>query len=256
MFGFSEATHKTYKHNFLRKIEIKFLFSPISLEENDSLIKKCLISLFPDYQLEKKLNFIFDIENKNEVIENKGAEEEIYFIFKKDKSSLQINKDSFILKINGSEYQSFKNITFIIEKIVELSSLLKIDVFKVISFNKLNILELKEVEDLSNVSYYAHHEYINSEIRKPNSHNLVINDFRTLSMKNVDEKADLMLKYGLNSPTNEQGKLKHLFIQIDITTQDILKNDVITTLKKVNKELFNVFNWTISYKLINLLEND
>ena len=79
MFGFSEATHKTYKHNFLRKIEIKFLFSPISLEENDSLIKKCLISLFPDYQLEKKLNFIFDIENKNEVIENKGTEEEIYY---------------------------------------------------------------------------------------------------------------------------------------------------------------------------------
>ena len=140
------------------------------------MAKEYISPLFPDFQLEKKLNFIFDLQNTNEVIENKGTEEEIYFIFKKDKSLLQVTEDSFVLKINGSEYQSLESIIPIIEKIIELASSLGIDTFQGINFNKLNILELKEVEKLSDLSYYAHQEYINTEIRKPNQSQLVIND--------------------------------------------------------------------------------
>ena len=256
MFGFPEATYKTYKHNFLRKIEIKFLFSRIELKDKESLIKEYISPLFADFQLEKKLNFIFDLQNTNEVIENKGTEEEIYFIFKKDKSLLQLTEDSFVLKINGSEYQSLESIIPIIEKIIKLASSLGIDTFQGINFNKLNILELKEVKELSDLSYYAHQEYINTEIRKPNQSQLVINDYRTLTMANLDEKALLILKYGVNSPTNEEGKLNHIFIEIDITSKEVRTTETLSTLKKVNKEMFNIFNWTISDKLINLLEND
>ena len=256
MFGFPEANYKTYKHNFLRKIEIKFLFPHIELKDRESLIKECISPLFPDFQLEKKLNFIFDLQNTNEVIENKGTEEEIYFIFKKDKSLLQVTEDSFVLKINGSEYQSLESIIAITENIIKLAPLLGINTFERINFNKLNILELKEVEELSDLSYYAHQKYINTEIRKPNQSQLVINDYRTLTMTNSDEKALLILKYGINSPTNERGKLNHIFIEIDITSKDVHTTETLSTLKEVNKEMFNIFNWTVSNELINLLEDD
>ncbi len=256
MFGFPEAIHKIYKHNFLRKIEIKFLFPPIDLKDKEALVKEYISPLFPDFQEEKKLNFIFDLQNSNEVIENKGSEEERYFIFKKDKSLLQITEDSFVLKINGSEYQSLKSIIPITEKIIKLASSLGIDTFQGVNFNKLNILELKEVEELSNLSYYAHQEFINTEIRKPHQPQLVINDYRTLTMANLNEKALLVLKYGVNSPTNEEGKLNHIFIEIDITTKDVRVTETLSVLEKVNKEMFNIFNWTVSEKLINLLENE
>ena len=256
MFGFPEANYKTYKHNFLRKIEIKFLFPHIELKDRESLIKECISPLFPDFQLEKKLNFIFDLQNTNEVIENKGTEEEIYFIFKKAKSLLQLTEDSFVLKINGSEYQSLESIIAITENIIKLAPLLGINTFERINFNKLNILELKEVEELSDLSYYAHQKYINTEIRKPNQSQLVINDYRTLTMTNSDEKALLILKYGINSPTNERGKLNHIFIEIDITSKDVHTTETLSTLKEVNKEMFNIFNWTVSNELINLLEDD
>jgi len=254
MFGFPEATHKIYKHNFLRKIEIKFLFSRIELKDKESLVKEHISPLFPDFQLKKNINLIFDIENKNNIIENKGVtEEQVYFIFKKDKSLLQLTEDSFVLKINGSEYQSLESIIAITENIIKLAPLLGINTFERINFNKLNILELKEVEELSDLSYYAHQKYINTEIRKPNQSQLVINDYRTLTMTNSDEKALLILKYGINSPTNERGKLNHIFIEIDITSKDVHTTETLSTLKEVNKEMFNIFNWTVSNELINLI---
>ena len=257
MFGFPEATHKIYKHNFLRKIEIKFLFSRIELKDKESLVKEHISPLFPDFQLKKNINLIFDIENKNNIIENKGVtEEQVYFIFKKDKSLLQLTEDSFVLKINGSEYQSLESIITITENIIKLAPLLGINTFERINFNKLNILELKEVEELSDLSYYAHQKYINTEIRKPNQSQLVINDYRTLTMTNSDETALLILKYGINSPTNERGKLNHIFIEIDITSKDVHTTETLSTLKEVNKEMFNIFNWTVSNELINLLEDD
>ena len=82
MFGFPEATHKIYKHNFLRKIEIKFLFSRIELKDKESLVKEHISPLFPDFQLKKNINLIFDIDNKNNILENKGVtEEQVYFMF-------------------------------------------------------------------------------------------------------------------------------------------------------------------------------
>ena len=64
-------------------------------------------------------------------MKNKGVtEEQVYFIFKKDKSLLQVTEDSFVLKINGSEYQSLESIIPITEKIIKLASSLGINTFE------------------------------------------------------------------------------------------------------------------------------
>ena len=261
MFGFPLVEHKVYKNNFLRNIILIFHFNQAELKGKEQTFRGRLDQFFPQFQLSKaeSLNITFG-NNTGKIQSQNISEEKDIFTFKTKagQSSLVINDSSFLFNFNGLEYQSFNNIKNIVQDILTIANEdLEINIFNNIIFRKLNVLEVNAPNDnmIGDISYTAYNQFISDINRVPQTQ-FLINDFRTLTMKNQVENTNLNLKYGLNSPLSIPGQINHIFIDCEISAINVDSNNAIEKIQKINTELFNIFNWVSSQNLIRLLEQN
>lgn len=260
MFGFPEVPRKVYKSNFLRHISITLNYKKISdgISLDYESFAPILSDFFPDFNIGEKRDIGVSFNQQKGIIER---EVESHFsnvlIFKNDKtnSSIKISDTDIEIDIEGRLYSSFTDIRRVLEGIFDkCCKTLSINEFLNISIKKLNVLEIDKEgrgkEGFEDFVYSAYNNFMNNDLSIPTKR-FVINDFRSINMHN--ENSLLNLKYGINSPENVPGDIKHIFIDARILQNMVNVQDALNSIDKINQELFNIYNWTISEKLINLI---
>lgn len=260
MFGFPETSHNVFKKNFLRTIIFDFQFaSDISLKEKKGELINFFSPFFPILEEAKPSGFSVKFSDKNStpIIENNmSSDDNILLNFKSQNNNriLSVEKHSLKLIIAGSDYSSFSNMVSLLEVIKKVLS--GVFLVEVLNFNlrKLNVVEIDLKGDTSGEpAVNLFNEFINiSDISFPKK-NLLLNNMTTFQMKNIEFKSQLLVRYGVNSPQNIPGHLNHLLIDIDIHLNELKVDDQIQSIKKVNDEAYNVYNWIISDKFRQIL---
>lgn len=265
MFGFPEIAHKKFKQNFLRTVIFNFNYNAISyaLKANSNEIYNLFRDVLPspievkDIQTFNTFNISIGNEKNVPVLETKNnLENGVVLILKsKDKNKvLTITNHNINYTIAKSGYDSFietKKELEIIKTLLEKT--LKINNLSSINLRKINVVEINlQNKNSGQLTYNIFSDIIEQgNLSNPNV-DFVLNNITVLTMKN-NQNGQLILKYGINSPTNTPGLINHILIDIDI---HLLNKDVkglSKNLELVNNESFNIFNWVISDKFKEIL---
>ncbi len=255
MFGFPEIAHKKFKQNFLRTVIFNFNYNAISydLKANSNEIYNLFKDVLPS-PIEVKdiqtLNISIGNEKNAPILEAKNNLENGVVLILKSKDNnkvLTITNHTISYTIAKSGYDSFietKKELEIIKTFIEKT--LKVTDLSSVNLRKINVVEINLQDKKSGqLTYNIFNDIIEQgNLNNPNV-DFVLNNITVLTMKN-NQNGQLILKYGINSPTNIPGLINHILIDIDI---QILNNDVkglSKNLESANKESFNIFNWVIS----------
>lgn len=263
MFGFPKEDYKVFKRNFLRSVILDFQFaeSNNSIKQKKDEILKLFRDDFKSCEEKKQSTFSIKISNKSSspIVENQeSTDDEIHLVLKSDnnKKQLEVDRRSIKLVIPGFEYVSFDAIHPLIDKIKSLLAILEVTNVNGFNLRKLNVIEIGLNGDTSGTpGFAAYNEFLKvSEFESPKK-NLVMNNITSFQMKNVEQNAQLLVRHGINSSQNIPGHLNHLLIDIDFHFYDKSVGSLFDSIKSANEETFNVYNWLISDKLKNILEN-
>lgn len=255
MFGFPNALHKHFNKNFLKTVILQLTF-----DENLNFIKKKdeIISLFSsDFprvnpNVTKGIQITFKPKEQTPILQSLNDEEGIEMKSIDGQKILSINKSSFSVTISGRSYKNFNSLKQEISKVNEFFNICDISTVKKTAIRKMNIIEFRIANNpieileqiispdlLSNLSYFPKSELIKQNIQTVN---YVNNEYR------------LNLKYGLNVPPPPNTELGQVIIDIDlINLSNTTIDNVFEMASSMNQEIFNVFNWSISDKTLNLL---
>jgi len=262
MFGFPEIAHKKFKQNFLRTVIFNFNYNTISFDFKANSDK--IYNLFKDvlpYPIEVKDVQTFNISIGNEknvpVLEAKNNLENGVVLILKSKDNnkvLTITNHTISYTIAKSGYDSFVETKKELEKIKDLlDEILEITALSSINLRKINVVEINlQNKNSGQLTYNIFNDLIEQgNLNNPNI-DFVLNNIIVLTMKN-NQNGQLILKYGINSPTNTPGSINHILIDIDIHLLNNNVKELSKNLELANNESFNIFNWVISDKFKEIL---
>ena len=259
MFGFPEIAHQKFKQNFLRTVVFNFNYNtiPYDLKANSSKIHTLFKDILPAaLEIKNIRNINLSIGNDKIETTTKHVENDVVLTLKNKTNNkiLTITNQSINYNIAGSDYDSFIEIKKDLEKI----KILLTKVFNVILLTSTNLRKINVVELNNNISGQLTYDIFNDIVKQGNLTNpnidFVLNNITVLTMKNK-ENSQLILKYGINSPSNTLGLLNHILIDIDIQLLNKNSKEIVKNIESANNESFNIFSWVISDKFVNEVLN-
>ena len=197
-------------------------------------------------------------QGKTPIMDSSESSEEGYeFRTKDNKKIVHFTKDTFTYTIFGEIYTNFENTFEEIERIfLPLLKKAGINNLSRIDIRKINLMEAKSPDNVSG-------EFLLNECFK----NSLVNNFTsfpelkylesgTSSVQLKMENYQMNLSYGFLPDKPDLKRKKQILLDIDLfkISTDLLLNDVESEWKKINQEIFNVFNWALNKNLISSLK--
>jgi uncharacterized protein (TIGR04255 family) len=254
MFGFQEVGHQEYKKNFLKVVVFSIRFKREKLTEEQ--IKKINV-LFKDTfpRFSKFSDNDVQISFNNENIQYQKNEQVLKFTNIEGNKVIHITDNALFFQISGKGYKCFDKIETDLEKISNFLLTQKIDTIDRLAIRKINLIEFTNSKNPSDVlTYLLNPNLVHYLEFLPNREN-INHSMHSLNYKN--ENNFLNIKYGLIIPSNLTGDSGQLVLDIDLyKQQNISSKDIVSISKKINQEIFNVFNWLISDETKKILSDD
>lgn len=256
MFGFPKVEYKIFKKNFLKTVVFQINFEKPSDEFKDysDEIKKIFSADFPRFNSSKGKGFSISFTNdKNPNFQETEEGHNIELRSKDGQSIININENSLTYTLTAKTYRSFSSIKSNLNKISELLNLCSVNELNRIAVRKINIVEFKnENENPSDIlDFMINPNLIGNLNSIPNRKN-INHCIQAINLKNNENH--LNIKYGLNVPSQLEGNIGQLIIDIDLyKIGSVEVKELFSTFKEINSETFNIFNWVINENTIKIL---
>jgi len=258
MFGFPDSHRKDgfkHKKNLLRTAIFQLKYPKVeTIRENHEKLERQLLSKFPNkkdlMRGEAKIRFE---PSKTPILESaSGAKNGFEFRTEDDKKIFRIAEEAFSYTVFGDVYMNFE------ETSKELEGLLLpaletcgIDAVSWVSARKINIMEPSVSDNFTSASLlnFAFNENIISHIMAFPNTTIVKSGVSQVTLKTADYR--LNFSYGLlPKPPEVKMDKPQLILDIDLISESQFQvKDVIPEWRKINQEMYNIFNWSISEQL-------
>jgi uncharacterized protein (TIGR04255 family) len=254
MFGFKNVERKNYKNNFLKVILFQLHYDEINCKDKVQDIQSVLKENFPRFKASPGQGFRISFDNNLPNFQETKGEFNIDARSEDGQKVITISNNSILLTVNGAAYKSFQTTLNHFNEINSILEICQINKVNRVAVRKVNLLEFEINENpcdilnllinpelIGNIAYAPSQQSINHYIQSLNYNN---NDYF------------LNTKYGLSIPKQMESKIGQIIIDIDLYNQSKTPiNNIINISQEINSEIFNVFNWVISDKFLELLNN-
>lgn len=256
MFGFKEIPYKQYQTNFLKTVVFHILYPKIEdFNDKKNEIIDTFKAVFPRINTPPGGEISISFDNKEtpivQHVKNEGTIE-----MKSDSGQkvLNISNSLLSLTISGREYKSNSDLKELIKNINDFFQRCSIEETYRIAIRKINIIEFNYSDNDSSteiLSSVINEQLVGDVSYLPNS-KFIKQNMHLLNFNNGDY--NLNLKYGLNIPQVPSKNIAQVIIDIDLFNDSITSVDgLINITDKINKEIFNAYNWSLSETFLKLL---
>ena len=253
MFGFPKTEHKRFEKNFLKSVVFQFQFEKyLDLKSKETDIKEIFITKFPRLSSGKGKGFEIILDKGNTKFQETNNGHNVNMKSENGQRVIDINETSLSFTIAGSSYISFEDLITDLKNIISFLNLCGITVINKLAIRKINIVEFKNNENPSEILDFLLNPTRVSNIQDFPEKNLIDHSIQSVNYKK--EEKYLNIKYGLNIPPQLNSEIGQLIIDIDLYDKEaISKEHILSKLKLMNSEIFNIFNWTINEKTKQIL---
>ena len=130
--------------------------------------------------------------------------------------------------------------------------LCKIENIRRLAIRKINIVEFKISDNPSEILEFLITPELLSNLNYFPNANLIRQNIHTINYH--EDSYRLNLKYGLNVPPPPNTELGQVLIDIDLFNSSTINvSEIFNIADSINSEIFNIFNWTISENILQLL---
>lgn len=265
MFGFPK-THREkgfkFKTNLLKSATFQLKFAESNtVKPNREKLKTLLETVFPIMRdiFKQEVRVKFEKE-KTPVLESAQSEAEGFEFQSEDKKKIfRLTETTFTYTIFGDIYTNFEDIKNELDALLlPALGVCQIPSANWVSIRKTNILETTSPENrppqIDLLKNAFNETLIKNILSLPNSEN-VESQTSNITLKTNGYK--LNLNYGLLSNAIDR-KIENpqLILDIDLISQgDFPMKNIGTEWDKINDEIFNIFNWSITESLKESLNN-
>ncbi|CAN5173623.1 hypothetical protein BH23BAC1_BH23BAC1_40820 [soil metagenome] len=253
MFGFPKNSHKSFKKNFLKRVIYQILYDENELfQHKKEAIKNLFNEQFPNQSIVAPTKVEISFSQTQTQIINEIKEDDVLELKSQDgQKVLRINNSSFSLTINGIAYKDYESLKNDLKNLKNLLKLLEISEINRVAIRKINIVEFKLIGNPSELLQYIINSNLIGNLSYFPSCEKIYNNLQSLNYR--DNENNLNLKYGLNiHPSKEKGRV---IIDIDLFKQStVLSKEIFSLSDEINNEIFNIFNWVLNPKALELLD--
>ena len=246
MFDFPKVEHKNFDKNFLKTVIFQINFEKYNnLNNKSKKIGELFKDNFPRFNLGKGKSYEILLNNENTNFQQIEDGHNIIMKSENGQRIINIKENSLSFTVSGTSYKSFDNISKDLENIISFLTLCEINEITRLAIRKINIVEFKNSENPSDILRFLLNPTLINHIEKfPNGQN-INHSIQSINFKKNNDF--LNIKYGLNIPPQLNYEVGQLIIDIDLFQQDkIDKSSILNKSKKINSEIFNIFNWIIN----------
>lgn len=255
MFGFPKSDRPKnfqFNRNFLKSVifQVKFDNNESVLSSKEKLIKK-LEGSYPVHNVLKGVGFGFKLgEEKTPIIkEVKDHEDAIEFKSKDSNRILNISGDAITLTNLGKGYSNFEGFLDEVVKLRNVFDLCGIKLFTRVAIRKINIIEFtppggNDSMVLEFLPVIFNQAMIDNLMVFP-GREMIKQGVTTLNYVSGDDRMNL--RYGL-LPLNPKTNRHSVLLDVDVYTleKELSTNKLEPKLVAINKEIFDIFNWSLS----------
>ncbi|WP_292474260.1 TIGR04255 family protein [Methanosphaera sp.] len=246
----------TLKDNFLSEIIFRIDFTTIlelagTQKESAKKFRNRIIAQFPNLEILQQQKVNLNININKGTTENKMDFGELCWVFRNNKGNKQISltSNSLILNYHKGAYSGFK--AFLTEILLLLSALKEYNHFQINFLGLRYINEITDNEINNNIEQYINPKLFNNKIIDDleRQDEKLIQLFSRLDYQKEDYY--LTLQYGFFNPTIDSGYEKHFILDYDcVCKSKVSIDETFDKLKKMNKYIFNKFEYSISEKFV------
>ena len=259
MFGFPDSHKKDgfkHKKNLLRTAIFQLKYPKVeTIRKNHENLERQLLPKFPNkkdlMRGEAKIRFE---PSKTPILESaSGTKNGFEFRTEDDKKIFRISDEAFSYTVFGDVYTNFEETSKELEELLlPAFEACGIEAVNWVSVRKINIMEPSVSDDFASASLllnYAFNENIISHIMAFPTNAIVKSGVSQVTLKVAGYR--LNFSYGLlPKPPEVKMDKPQLILDIDLISESQFQvKDVIPEWRKVNKEIYNIFNWSISEQL-------
>lgn len=250
MFGFEQSEHKIFNRNFLRRVNFKIDYEVINKSIlNEETIKSIFLNDFPRFVKTKGKGVQITVGSDTPKFEELKGDD--MFILKSSNglATLEISDKSLTLSFDNTSYKSSKDIKSLLGNI---KTLLGETSLNKVSLNKINIIEFDNDKNPNGILHFLLNKNVIGNMDSFPNTELINHNLQSVNYRNEDFY--LNLKYGMNIPPVNRGKIGQVIIDIELakyTKSDW--NDLENTFNKINNETYNVFCSLINDNTKNIL---
>jgi uncharacterized protein (TIGR04255 family) len=261
MFGFPNAQRGEnfhYKNNFLKSVifQVRYPNKDIVLKNKDKIIES-LIENYPNKHdlVENKIELHF--QNKTQVVKNVELKPQgLNFTTKDGNKGVAISEDSITYTVNGLNYINFEHFFNEIKpELNKLFQICEISILLRVAIRKINLLEFTINEDIrpaDALGIIFNHSLISNSLSIP-GRNLLEKSITNFSFSEGNFK--LNLSYGLLPKDINKNQNAILDIDLFSTQEGMSINELYNQTMIINKEIFNIFSWTLLESTKNQLDH-
>ena len=258
MFGFSDIVHKQFNQNFLKTVVFQISFTKI---EDFNTKKEEIIGLFnaafPRVNTPSNSGFETRFNStETPIVQQVKSDGTIEMKSESGQKVLVIDNSSLSLTISGREYKNYTELKKLIININKFFEYCDITETHRVAIRKINIVEFNYSTDSNSSEIFG--TVINERLLGDSSY-LPKSQFINQNMHLLifeKETYHLNLRYGLNIPQVPSRSIAQVIIDIDLFNNATTPiSDLVLTSDKINKEIFNAFNWSINETFLNLLND-
>ncbi len=253
MFGFKEFKPKTFNKNFLKTVIFQIAYEKVEFEKNKEEIIKIFNGRFPRTNTKATSGIEISFkDNQTPILQNLKQPDGLEMKSEDGQKVLNITESLLSYTVSGRAYKNYSTLKEDLDQLDTFIKLCDIKSVNRIAIRKINIIEFMDEENspemlnyiinsdlLGNLNFFPYPGKIN--------HNIQLLNYQ-------DGKDYLNIKYGLNILPKNATKIGQILIDIDLfSLESIDSMKVFDVSDKINKEIFNIFNWVISENTLNLL---
>ena len=253
---------KEYKGNFLRSVMLQIKYPKCTEIASDrEYVASLFKSILPRINDVKtgSLRISFNQNDKNPVLQP-IPDNSLGFEMKSNDGAkiLVVLEDSLNFSISGSVYENFDQIQNEILLILNILEKNNVQLLSRIGIKKINIVDFSlegndKISFLDVVKMILNPKLVNGIDSFPKSSSISQN-INTINYSEGEDRLNLI--YGLLKPSELDFKNGQVVIDIDLFNSSITPiSELINTSDSINKEIFNVFNWSLSETFLNLLND-
>ena len=263
MFGFpiqSREVISEFKRNYLKTVVFQFKFPAIKLlsKQRNEIYSK-LRAIYPriNDQVESGFEIKFGNEHTPILQPIKEANSGYELRTEDGQKIISVASDTVSITIAGKVYKNFEDSQANeIQHLLSVLKLFDVRTLNRVAVRKINIIDYTIPDDsdlspMSVLSMLIHQDLLNNYKGLPSQEHIWQN-MHNINYRRANDQ--LNLRYGLISPDPKKPKTGQVIIDIDLFNLDNneLKNGE-KKLSELNKEVFNIFRWSICADALNKL---
>lgn len=259
LFGFPRKERSPgfrYNRHFIRVVNLICHYDEVTdVKQHESTIRKFVPDNFTrDPELVfRNLNLSIFTKEGQPTVQHDVVSAGVAFLPPDKRSILALFNDALRYDVTGASYNNFDSYISDVD-IPNILKTLGVDIVKDLTFTKSNWIEFNDTND--GLRAYDHFEFllgpdIAAPLKKIPSQDWIKSHNQTTQY----QKDHFVMKivFGLISPSHKSRGRLTFDVQIKHTAP-ILTSELISVIKRMNDEIFNVFHWAATDELIALLD--